>query len=177
LEQALRLIAQWPRWKTNEYAELVVEVFLNYPVEVISRCADPIRGIGATRPNGEPRQHPPSTGEIKHYCDHVILDNSSKPLITAVPVRPEPTEEEKAYVAARAKEVIASFARAAGRKSETEKLTEAQRVLERCELERAKAALDAVKARQSPPTDGAHAARAFANLETRRRSPFDDPDM
>ena len=115
-EQALRLIAQWPQSKTNEYADLVVEVFLHYPVEVISRCADPIRGIGASRRDGEPRRYPPSIGEIKHFCDHVILDDSPRPLIAPVPATPEPTAEDKAYVAAKLKEVVASLARAQGKR-------------------------------------------------------------
>jgi hypothetical protein len=125
-EQALRLISQWPRSKTSEYADLVVEVFLNYSAEVIARCADPIRGIGATRPDGAPRRHPPSIGEIKYFCDNVVLDDRPKTLIAPVPPRPDPTAEDKARVTAKAKEVLGSLARAIGKRVKEDERAEAE---------------------------------------------------
>jgi hypothetical protein len=113
VEATLKLISQWTQPKTNEYADQVTEVFLNYSAEVIFRCADPMRGIGATRPNEMPRRHPPSVGEIKYFCDHTVLDDSRpKPLISPAPARPEASAEDKARAAATSREIIARLSRA-----------------------------------------------------------------
>jgi hypothetical protein len=111
LEATLKLISQWTQPKTSEYADQVTEVFRNYPAEVIFRCADPMKGIGASLANEMPRRHPPSVGEIKYFCDHTVIgDSRPKPLINPAPM-PEKSAEDKARVAARAKEIVAALAR------------------------------------------------------------------
>jgi hypothetical protein len=116
--------------------------------------------------------------EIADFCEGTVRsDYRPRPAVPLEPQRPPPTADEKARVAAKAADVLASLARAMGRKNPHEQLSEAQRIVDRCEREAKEAAIAAVRARQSPPTDGAHAGRALADLETRRHSPFDDPDL
>ncbi len=129
MEATLKLISQWTQPKTNEYADQVTEVFLNYSPEVIFKCADPMQGIGASRPNEMPRRHPPSVGEIKYFCDHTVMDDSRpKPLIAPAP-SPERSAEDKARVAARAKEVLAELTRRLGRATAEDKRAESEQVL------------------------------------------------
>jgi hypothetical protein len=185
LDATHRFLSQWTRPKTPEYFDWVAEIFQLYPAAIIRECIHPMRGIGRTpAPNGGPRIYPPDVPEIIDWCDarraeYTLLVNppSSRQRPGPLPVPPPPTEEERARVQARLKEASASLTRAMGGKSPEERLTEAQQILDRCEREAKEAALAAIKARGSPPGDGAHASRAYADLEVRRRSPIDDPDI
>jgi hypothetical protein len=69
-------------------------------------------------PDGAPRRHPPSIGEIKYFCDTVILDSDPKPLIAPFP-KPEPPRgpasvEDKARVAAKLQQTLAFLGRGTG---------------------------------------------------------------
>lgn len=177
LNEAHRFVSQWTRPKTPEYFDWVAEVFQAYPAAIVRELMHPLRGIGRTpHPKGGPRLYPPDISEITDWCDgrRAELIRAVDPQPTSLPPSlPPPSPEDVARVQARLKEATASLTRAMGGKSEREKLTEAQQILERYEREAKESALKRV----SSPSDGAHAARALADLQTRRRSPFDDPDM
>jgi hypothetical protein len=185
LNEAHRFLSQWTRPKTPEYFDWVAEVFQLYPAAIIRECLHPMRGIGRTpHLNGGPRIYPPDISEITDWCDarraeYTLLVNPppSRQMPGPLPVPPPPTDEERARVQAALKKTMASLVRAMGGRSPEEKLTEAQQILERCEREAKDSAIAAAKARQSPPSDGVHAARALADLEARRHCAFDDPDM
>jgi hypothetical protein len=182
---AHRFLSQWTRPKTPEYFDLIVDVFQQFPGAIVRECVDPMRGIGRTiAPNGGPRIYPPEVPEIIDWCDALraeytirVKPPSSQPRFERLPVPPPPTAEEAARVQATVKKITAGLARAMGRKSDDEQLSEAQQILHRYEREAKEAAIAAVQARQSPPSDGAHAARAYADLARRRGSAFDDPDL
>jgi hypothetical protein len=129
--------------------------------------------------NGEPRRFRPSISEIAAFCEGTVRSDycPQPPSLPLEPPPPPPTEEERARVAAKTREIIASLTRAMGGRSPEDERTEAQQILHRYEREAKEAAIAAVQARQSPPSDGAHAARAYADLARRRGSAFDDPDL
>jgi hypothetical protein len=179
LNEAHRFVSQWTRPKTPEYFDWVAEVFQAYPAAIIRELIHPLRGIGRTpHPKGGPRLYPPDISEITDWCDARVAELTralDPPQVGPAPL-PVRSPEDIAFVRKKLKEVTSSLTRAMGGKSPEEKLTEAQLILERYEREAKDAAL-AAKTGGSPPNDGAHAARALADLETRRHSPFDDPDM
>jgi hypothetical protein len=177
LDATHRFLSQWTRQKTPEYFDWVAEVFQLYPAAIIRELMHPTRGIGRTpAPKGGPRLYPPEISEITDWCEARCAEytRAANPPPPSPAPPPPPSAEDVARVQAKLKEAKVSLTRAMGGK---DKLTEAQQILERCEREAKEAALAAVKARQSPPSDGAHAARAYADLGSRRRGPFDDPDM
>lgn len=179
MEATQRLISQWTQPKPDEYVDSVAEVLGNFSLEIVEKCVSPLRGISRTKLNGEPRRFPPAIPEILAFCESTVREDfrASPSAPPIAPARPPPTEEERARVQSKLEEAKASLTRAMGRKSPEDELTEAQKILERCERQAKDAALAAAKARQAPPSDGAHAGRAYADLDARRRSPFDDPDM
>jgi hypothetical protein len=178
MEMALRLIHQWTQPFTDEYFDALAAVFRGFSIDIVERCVDPFQGIARTKVNGEPRCYRPAIPEILAHCERTVRsDYQPRPPTLPVGPPPPPKPEEVARVQAKLKEAVASLTRAMGGKSPEDQRTEAQQILDRREREAKEAAIAAVKERQAPPSDGAHAARAYAELEARRRSAFDDPDM
>jgi hypothetical protein len=174
---ALRLINQWTQPAADEYFDAVAALFRTFSMDIVERCVDPAQGIARTKVDGEPRRWRPSIGEIAAHCDGTVHSDyrPRPPMLPLEPPPPPPTEKERAYVKAKTKEIIARLVRSMGGKSPEDQRTEAQQILDRCEREAKQAAIAAVQARRSPPSDGAHAGRALADLEARRASQDDSP--
>ena len=166
----MKLASQWTQPKPDDYLESVHEVFLHHPLELVERCVNPIRGIARTKVNGEPRRYPPSVSEIIDWLECTPREGycAPRPTLPIGPPPPPASPENIAQVQATLEKTRASLTRAMGGKSPEDLRTEAQQILDRYDREAKEAALAAIKARQSPPSDGAHAGRALADLEARR---------
>jgi len=160
--------------------DAVAEVLQAFPLDIVEKCVDPIRGIARTKLDGEPRRFPPAVPEIIAFCESTVRDDYRPAAPAPEPPKPPPNADEKARV-----EALINGMRARRNREDQEYRRELHARIEARHKETEQRRLEAVRRRVSED----ERAQAEYALERRRReaeiaasaarreaSPFDDPD-
>jgi hypothetical protein len=111
-----RLVTQWTSPKADEYIDAAAEVLQSFSLEIAEKCVSPIHGIARTKVDGQARRYPPSIPEIISFCESTVRGDYRPPSPKVEPPRGPASAGDRARVAAKAKDVLASLARAQGKR-------------------------------------------------------------